>query len=138
MVSAHMENLKCFDALVFYCSKQYYSKASPEVASNVSYRVLNMLPLNQAKLKFVDILTKIQKLTHFLKFLYSDFLTIYVFVPITLCKKCPYLEFLRSVFSHIWTEYGDLQSKATYSVQMRENTDQKKSEYGHLSRSFNF
>ena len=88
-------------------------------------------------MKFVDILTAIQKLTHFLKFLYSEFSTIYVFVPITLRKKCPYLEFFWSVFSHTRTEYGDLQSKAAYSVQMRENMEQKKSEYVHLSRSFN-
>ena len=34
--------------------------------------------------------------------------------------------FFRSVFSHIWTEYGDLLRKSPYSVQIRENTDQKK------------
>ena len=27
---------------------------------------------------------------------------------ITLRKKCPYLEFFWSVFSHIWTEYGEI------------------------------
>ena len=30
------------------------------------------------------------------------------------------------LFSHIWTEYGDLRGKSPYSVQIRENTDQKK------------
>ena len=30
-----------------------------------------------------------------------------------------------SVFSRIWTENGDLQSKSPYSAQIRENTDQK-------------
>ena len=30
------------------------------------------------------------------------------------------------VFSSIWTEYGDLLRKSPYSVQIRENTDQKK------------
>ena len=34
--------------------------------------------------------------------------------------------FFWSVFSRIWNEYGDLQSKSPYSVQIRENTDQKK------------
>ena len=34
--------------------------------------------------------------------------------------------FLWSLFSRIWTEYGDLQSKYPYSVRKRENTDQKK------------
>ena len=33
--------------------------------------------------------------------------------------------FFWSVFSSIWTEYGDLR-KPPYSVQIRENTDQKK------------
>ena len=36
--------------------------------------------------------------------------------------------FFWSVFSRIWTKYGDLDlfRKSPYSVQMRENTDQKK------------
>ena len=32
----------------------------------------------------------------------------------SLCKKCPYLDFLWYEFSHIWTGYGDLQSKSPY------------------------
>ena len=35
----------------------------------------------------------------------------------------------------IYTEYGDLRSKCPYSTRMRENTDQKNCEYGHISRS---
>ena len=31
-----------------------------------------------------------------------------------------------SVFSHARTAYGDLSSKSPYSIQMLENTDQKK------------
>ena len=34
--------------------------------------------------------------------------------------------FFWSVFSLIWTEYGEIWSISRYSVQMRENTDQKK------------
>ena len=34
--------------------------------------------------------------------------------------------FLWSVFSYIWTEYGDLLRKSSYSLQTQENTDQKK------------
>ena len=34
--------------------------------------------------------------------------------------------FFRTALSHIWNEYGDLKSKSPYSVQIRENTDQKK------------
>ena len=37
-----------------------------------------------------------------------------------------------SVFSPIWTEQGDLQSKFPYSDQMRGNVDQKNSKYGHF------
>ena len=54
---------------------------------------------------------------------------------ITLRKKCLYSEFFWSPFSRIQTQYGDLQSKFTFSVQMRENADQKSFEYGHFSRS---
>ena len=43
----------------------------------------------------------------------------------TLRKKRRYLEFSWSVFSHIWTESGDLIHKSLHSVQMRENTDLK-------------
>ena len=61
----------------------------------------------------------------------------------SLLEKCSYSEFFWSVFSRIRTEYEDLQSKSLYSVQMRENTDQKNSEYEHFLRSgcifiFNF
>ena len=44
-----------------------------------------------------------------------------------------------SVFSRIWTEFGDLLPKSSYSVRMGKNTDQIKSEYRHLSRNaYNF
>ena len=50
-------------------------------------------------------------------------------------KKCPYLEFFCSVFSLIQTEYGEIRHVSRYSVRMRENTDQKNSEYRHFLRS---
>ena len=40
-----------------------------------------------------------------------------------------------SVFSRIQAEYGEIRSISRYSVRMRENTDQKNSEYGRFSRS---
>ena len=40
-----------------------------------------------------------------------------------------------SVFSRIRTECGEIRSISPYSVRMRDNTDQKNSEYGHFSRS---
>ena len=54
---------------------------------------------------------------------------------VTLRKKCSYLELFWSAFSRIWTEYVETQSISTYSVGMRENTDQNNSEYEHFSRS---
>ena len=47
-------------------------------------------------------------------------------------KNSPNAEFFWSVCSGNRTEYGDLPSK---SVQIRENTDQKNSVFGHFSQS---
>ena len=41
-------------------------------------------------------------------------------------KSVQIRSFFWSVFYRIWTEYGDTRSISPYSVQMRENTDQKK------------
>ena len=53
----------------------------------------------------------------------------------TLRKKRPYSELLWSVFSRIRSEYREILRISSYSVWMRENTDQSNSEYGHFSRS---
>ena len=53
-------------------------------------------------------------------------------------EKCSYLKFFRSLLYRILTEYGEIRSISPYSVRMRENTDQKNSEYGHFSRSASF
>ena len=58
-----------------------------------------------------------------------------VFPRYLLREKGPYSEFFWSVFSHIRTEYGDLQSKSPHSVRIRENTDQKNSVQGHFLRN---
>ena len=50
-------------------------------------------------------------------------------------EKSPNTEFFLFVFSCIRTEYEDFQSKSPYSVQIQENTDQKISVFGQLSRS---
>ena len=44
------------------------------------------------------------------------------------------MKFFWSVFSHIWTKYREIPSIPRPSVRMRENTDQKNSEYGHFLR----
>ena len=54
---------------------------------------------------------------------------------LALCKDCPYSEFFWSVFSRIWTEYGEIRSISPYSVRVRENADQKSSKNGHFLRS---
>ena len=53
-------------------------------------------------------------------------------------KNCPYLELFWSAFSRIRTELGEVRSIYLYSVQIRENMDQKNSEYGYFSRSVSF
>ena len=74
------------------------------------------------------------------KILHTPSLTIsqkrYVFVTESRYKKCPYSKFFWSVFSRIWTEYGDLQVKSPYSVWMRENADQKNSKCELFSRPY--
>ena len=57
---------------------------------------------------------------------------------VSLCGRCPYLKFFWSVFSRIQAEYGEMRNISPYSVQMRENTNQKNSEYGHFSCSVFF
>ena len=56
-------------------------------------------------------------------------------MTISLREKCPYLEFFWPVFSRIRTEYGEILRISSYSVRIRENTDQKKYEYGDFLRS---
>ena len=41
-------------------------------------------------------------------------------------KSVQILSFFWYVFPRIWTEYRDLRRKFTYSLQIRENTDQRK------------
>ena len=49
------------------------------------------------------------------------------------CVKSVYLEFLRSVFSRIRAKYAEMLRISPCSIRMRENMDQKNSEYGHFS-----
>ena len=58
------------------------------------------------------------------------------FVNGALHEHRPYLDFSFSAFSDNCTEYGDIQSKSLYSVQMQENRDQKNSEYGQFLSSW--
>ena len=69
------------------------------------------------------------------KYNYQYFQVVYSFLQITLRKKGRYSDLFWSLFSHIWTEYRNLQSNFTYSVQMQDKTKRKNSKYGHFSRS---
>ena len=51
---------------------------------------------------------------------------------LTLRENCLYSKFFRSLFSRIWTEYGEILRISPSSVRMREITDRKNSEYGHF------
>ena len=54
---------------------------------------------------------------------------------ISLREKRPYSELFWHAFSRIRTEYGEILRISLHSVQMRENTDQNNSEYGHISHT---
>ena len=55
-----------------------------------------------------------------------------IFAKVPLREKCPYSELFWSAFSRIRTEYGEIWIISPHSVQMRENTGQNNSEYGHF------
>ena len=62
----------------------------------------------------------------------------YIFFPsylFTWGEKFPYSKFFWPAYSGIRTEYGEIRCISQYPVRMRENTDQKNSDYGHFSRS---
>ena len=44
-------------------------------------------------------------------------------------KSVQIRSFFWSLFSRIWTEYGEIRSVSQYSVRMRDDTDQKKTPY---------
>ena len=71
----------------------------------------------------------------FLRSLLSNKVVLYFYVKKALREKCPYSKFFWSVFSCIQTEYGEIMSISPYLVRMKENTDQKNSEYRHFLRS---
>ena len=56
-------------------------------------------------------------------------------IKIFLREDCPYSELFWFVFSHLWTECGEILRISPYLVQMWENTDQNNSKYGHFLRS---
>ena len=53
-------------------------------------------------------------------------------------EKCACSELFWFDFSHIWAEYREIFRISPYSIRMRENTDQKNSEYSHFCAVCNF
>ena len=51
--------------------------------------------------------------------------TAQIFLIVHCVKSIQIRSYFWSVFSFIWTEYGDLRSKSLYSVRIQEITDQK-------------
>ena len=50
------------------------------------------------------------------------------------CVKCVQIRsFFWSVFSRVRTEYVEIRNMSSYSVRMRENSNQKSSVFGHFS-----
>ena len=70
-----------------------------------------------------------------IKMLHKRMLNAIYLYRISLRKKCPYSDLFWSVFSRIWTEYGEIWSISPYSVRLRENKDQHNSQYGYFLRS---
>ena len=62
--------------------------------------------------------------------------TFEVFKTFHCVKSVRIWRFSGPLFSRIRTEYGEILRIYSYSVQIRENTDQKNSEYKHFLRSF--
>ena len=62
-------------------------------------------------------------------------LAINLLATVTLREKCWYSDLIWSAFFRIRTEHGEVRTISPHAAQMRENTDQKNSEYGHFLRS---
>ena len=67
--------------------------------------------------------------------LYLLFTSIIIYTSLHCVKSVHIRSFFWSLFSRIWTEYGVLPRKSPYSVQIRENKDQKNSVFEHFWRS---
>ena len=104
----------------------FFKKLSP---SNQNFNKLMLLTF--ASTRLVSPSTAIM----FTKSTWSISNSYFLMSSLALGKKCPHSELFWSVFSRIRTEYGEILRISPYSVQMRQNTDQNNSEYGHFSRN---
>ena len=113
------------------------SHISPHVRS---FQLLILIShrVDYGKIVFVLIARKLmqnclssQLQLHISSKIYSIAFTLILFEAdiFSLREKCPYLDFLQSVFSHIRTEYGEILRISPYLVQMGKSTDQKNPEH---------
>ena len=91
-------------------------------------------PKMSKSLKNANILLMLLAKFHFFAFSLSLFLYIHkktteALLGIHCVKSVQIWSFFWSVFSRICTEYGEIRSTSLYSVQMRKNTNQKKTPY---------
>ena len=68
----------------------------------------------------------------------TSFWCFYSYLWTSHCKNRQYLELIWSAFSRIQTKYGEILWISSYLFQMRENTNQNNSEYGHFLLSAYF
>ena len=104
---------RCFPVKFAKFFRTPFFYRTPPVAASVNLLESPSLP------------TPAQLLVH----LFYDFFPFPLSDPLR--KKCPYSDFLWPVFFRIRSEYGETLCISPYSIQMRENTDQKNFEYGH-------
>ena len=110
--------------LISYLEENVFNKNHKSLWSCCQYRInMNMIYENRRRSASNDPFTR-------------AFLWLLCFV--SLHERHRYSELFWSLFSRIRTEYGDIVRISTYSVELRENTDQKNIKYGHFSRSLCF
>ena len=102
-------------------SAEAYSQPCQSSQMKVFAKIVNSF------LNTTQIFTNIALLNFQYSFIIFLYVENYLFQKVALRENCPYLEFFWSVFSRIWTI-------SQYSIWLRENVDQKNSEYGHFSR----
>ena len=106
-----------------------------------NFRYLNVFQTHYLVKSGLSLTGKLWCYVHYpdLKLLKGNLLSALVctdFIKVIHCvKSVSTRSFCGPCFSRIWTEYRHFLCQSPYSVQMRENTGQKNSEYGHILRT---
>ena len=123
------------DILVFHAKRSKLKHSSMEIPWFCSISTyLSTYPLNiECKLNMYNIFRRRPGCLLIICVFWTSYIRS-IYVPWTAWKASVCGVFLVRIFL-IWTKYGEIRSISLYSVQMRENPDQKNSEYGQFSRS---